>query len=100
MESFRIEVGHKHGVQPGNIVGAIVNESEIDPLAIGRIDIQERFSVVDLRAGIPREVWRSLKKVKISGQELNISKVESTRNPKGGKKRKDEKPRRRPGPRR
>jgi len=100
MDSFRIEVGRKHSVQPGNIVGAIANESEIDPLMIGRIDIQENFSIIDMRAGIPREVWRKLKKVKISGQELNISKADSSRSPKGGKKRKDEKPRRRPGPRR
>jgi len=27
METFRIEVGHAHGVKPGNIVGAIANET-------------------------------------------------------------------------
>ena len=28
METFRIEVGHRHGVKPGNIVGAIANEAD------------------------------------------------------------------------
>ncbi|HCN90074.1 MAG TPA: ATP-dependent RNA helicase, partial [Oxalobacteraceae bacterium] len=27
MRTFRIEVGHAHGVKPGNIVGAIANEA-------------------------------------------------------------------------
>ena len=54
MESYRIEVGHKQGVQPGNIVGAIANESGIDPMDIGRIDIQDNHSIVDMRNGIPR----------------------------------------------
>jgi ATP-dependent RNA helicase DeaD len=29
-ETFRIEVGHDHGVKPGNIVGAIANEAGLD----------------------------------------------------------------------
>src|SRR3546814_6621389 len=28
LETYRIEVGHQHGVQPGNIVGAIANEAD------------------------------------------------------------------------
>ncbi|MEJ2543789.1 MAG: DbpA RNA binding domain-containing protein, partial [Calditrichaceae bacterium] len=63
MESYRIEVGRKHGVQAGNIVGAIANESGIDPDDIGRINIQDTYSLVDMQKGIPRSVWRMLKKV-------------------------------------
>ena len=36
METFRVEVGHMHGVKPGNIVGAIANEAELDSKHIGR----------------------------------------------------------------
>ncbi|HEX2082951.1 MAG TPA: DEAD/DEAH box helicase, partial [Xanthomonadaceae bacterium] len=56
METFRIEVGHQHGVQPGNIVGAIANEAELDSRYIGRIDIRDDHSLVDLPEGMPREV--------------------------------------------
>jgi ATP-dependent RNA helicase DeaD len=77
MESYRIEVGRKHGVQAGNIVGAIANESGIDPDDIGRINIQDTYSLVDMQKGIPRSVWRMLKKVKVSGKEMEISKVKT-----------------------
>ena len=75
MESYRIEVGRKHGVQAGNIVGAIANESAIEPDDIGRINIQDDYSIVDMRKGIPRPVWRMLKKVRVSGKEMEISKL-------------------------
>jgi len=77
MERFRIEVGHKNNIQPGNIVGAIANESGIDPEDIGRIDIQEDYSTIDMRKDIPRHVWRMLKKVRIGGKEMEISKFKS-----------------------
>ena len=78
MDSFRIEVGSKQNVQPGNIVGAIANETAIDPNDIGRIDIQDNYSTVDLRKGIPRHVWRMLKKVRVAGKELEISKIKGS----------------------
>ena len=62
MEAFRIEVGHAHQVKPGNIVGAIAGESGLKGSMIGRIDIFEDYSIVDLPEGMPREIFRSLKK--------------------------------------
>jgi ATP-dependent RNA helicase DeaD len=77
MESFRIEVGHTHGVQPGNIVGAIANEAGLEGRHIGHIDIRDDHSFVDLPEGMPTEIFRSLKKVRVRGAELRISRVES-----------------------
>jgi ATP-dependent RNA helicase DeaD len=77
MESYRIEVGHVHGVQPGNIVGAIANEAGLDGKHIGHIDIREDHSFVDLPEGMPKEIFRSLKKVRVRGTELRISRVDS-----------------------
>src|SRR6201991_2182378 len=34
--TYRIEVGHEHGVKPGNIVGAIANEGGVEAKFIGR----------------------------------------------------------------
>ena len=86
MESFRIEVGHSHGVLPGNIVGAIANEAGVDGQHIGHIDIREDHSFVDLPAGMPAEIFHSLKKVRIRGAELQISRVDSKPpRPDGGK---------------
>ena len=77
LETFRIEVGHTHGVQPGNIVGAIANEAGIDGRSIGHIDIRRDHSFVDLPAGMPEETFASLQAVKVRGVELRISRVES-----------------------
>ncbi|TBR11220.1 MAG: hypothetical protein EPO46_06800, partial [Lysobacter sp.] len=73
METFRIEVGHQHGVQPGNIVGAIANEADLESRYIGRIDIRDAFTLIDLPAGMPREVMEHLKRVRVAGQQLKIS---------------------------
>jgi ATP-dependent RNA helicase DeaD len=75
METFRIEVGHAHGVKPGNIVGAIANETGIDGDHIARIKIEQDYSTVELPAGMPKELFNELKKVRVVGQALNISKL-------------------------
>ena len=77
MERFRIEVGNTHGVKPGNIVGAIANEAEIDSEHIGRIKIFADYSTVDLPEGMPKELMKHLKTVWISGQRLQISRLNS-----------------------
>ncbi len=72
-ERYRIEVGHVHGVKPGNIVGAIANESGLDGAHIGHIEIESEFSLVDLPTGMPKDVFLDLKKVRVCGQAMNIS---------------------------
>jgi len=72
MSAFRIEVGHSHGVRPGNIVGAIANETGMDSAAIGRIDIRHDYTVVDLPADLSSEAVEHLQKVWVSGQRLRI----------------------------
>jgi ATP-dependent RNA helicase DeaD len=77
METFRIEVGHAHGVQPGNIVGAIANEADLESRYIGRIDIRDDYSLVDLPEGMPRELLELLKKVRVAGQPLRMRRAEA-----------------------
>ena len=78
METFRIEVGHNHGVKPGNIVGAIANETGIDGDHIARIRIEDDYSTVELPAGMPKELLEELKKIRVAGQQLNISKMDDS----------------------
>ena len=75
MELFRIEVGHQHGVEPRNIVGAIANEAGLDAEHIGHIDIADDFSHVELPTGMPKSVFKDLKKVWVCGSQLKISRV-------------------------
>ncbi len=75
METFRIEVGSVHGIKPGNIVGAIANEADIEGVHIGRVDIREDHSYVDLPEGMPKEIFKQLQKVRVAGRELRISRI-------------------------
>lgn len=75
MASYRIEVGNSHDVRPGNIVGAIANEAGLDSNNIGHIKIYDDYSLVDLPSGMPKDVFNDLKKVWVSGQQLQISKL-------------------------
>ncbi len=70
--TFRIEVGRSHGIGPGNIVGAIANEANLDAGQIGRVRIQEHFSLVDLPADLDTAVFRHLARVRVGGRPLNI----------------------------
>ncbi len=77
METYRIEVGHTHGVKPANIVGAIANEAGLESRFIGRIDIHDDYSVLDLPAEMPTDLLQHLKKVWVSGQQLQMRRVEA-----------------------
>jgi len=88
-ERYRIEVGHTHGVKPGNIVGAIANEAGLDGEHIGHIEIDADFSLVDLPVGMPKDIFMDLKKVRVCGVPLRISRLgetKSSRVPKGAKR--------------
>ena len=74
MESYRIEVGYEHGVKPGNIVGAIANEAGLDAKHMGRIEIFDDYSIVDLPEGMPKDILKHLKTVWCAGQQLRITK--------------------------
>ncbi len=84
MDRYRIDVGHDHEVKPGNIVGAIASEAGLDGRYIGRIDIQKDHSLIDLPSGMPGEVYGQLKKTRVCGQRLNLTRVfpEASKKPK------------------
>ena len=75
MERFRIEVGRKHGVEPREIVGAVANEAGIEGEFIGIINIQESFSTIDLPEGMPKPILKHLKKTRVKGVNLGMSRV-------------------------
>ena len=87
MERFRIEVGHNHDVKPNNIVGAVANEAGLDSQHIGRINIYDDFSVIDLPEGMPKNVFSDLKKVWVSGKQLHISLLKKGRKSRGSSPR-------------
>ena len=90
---YRLAVGRRHGTQPKHIVGAIANEAGLDGRAIGRIEVCEVHSIVDLPDDLPGAILRKLQDVQIFGHPLHIKPFdERTRShatpakyPKGGR---------------
>jgi len=72
-DRYRIEVGWKDGVKPGNIVGAIANEGGLSGEHIGPINISDSFSTVDLPEGMPQEVFQTLRRTRVAGKQLQLS---------------------------
>ena len=75
MDRFRIEVGWRDRVKPGNIVGAIANEAGLTGRAIGRIRIFDAHSTVDLPKGMPDDVFQDLRRLRVMNRELQISRL-------------------------
>jgi ATP-dependent RNA helicase DeaD len=88
--TYRIEVGHEHGVKPGNIIGAIANEAGLESQYIGRLSIRGDYSLIDLPDGMPSEIFQHLKKVWVNQQMLHISEWDG--NDDGGGERPPRKP--------
>ena len=84
MERYRLEVGEVHGVKAGNIVGAIANEIGIEGEYINQVNIQDGYTTVDLPEGMPKQVFNTLRKIRVAGQELNASKIEDAGFSEGG----------------
>lgn len=78
MERFHISVGKAHGVKPASIVQAISDVAGLTDKDIGRIELHDRFSFVELPFGMPKETFNDLKNTKVSGEKLAISIVKDS----------------------
>ncbi len=72
MVRYRLAVGRRDGVKPGQIVGAIANEADMDSKYIGEISIFDTFSMVDLPEGMPDETRRVLAAARVCGRSLDL----------------------------
>ncbi len=80
-ERYRIEVGSKDGVKAGNILGAILNEVGLDPESVGQISINDAYSTVELPQGMPDNIFHELRKVRVCGRQLRLTKMEEQERP-------------------
>lgn len=73
MVRYMVAVGYDDGLRPGNLVGAIANEADLDSEYIGHIEILDSFAVVDLPEGMPKNVLSKLTKARVCGRPLDIA---------------------------
>ncbi|WP_165241820.1 DEAD/DEAH box helicase [Corynebacterium lizhenjunii] len=72
--TYRLDVGKRHNVRPGSIVGALANEGGLSAKDFGRITIAVGHTLVDLPKNMDPAVLDRLRDTRISGQLINIAK--------------------------
>ncbi len=70
MTRYRLNVGRKDGAQPGNIVGAIANETGLPGKLIRNLNIGGSFSTVDLPSDLPADMLDTLRRIRVCGKPL------------------------------
>ena len=72
MVRYRVELGRDHGINPGDLVGAIANEGKISGQSIGHIRLFDSCSSVYLPEGIASSVLDVLKDAKIRNRPMAL----------------------------
>lgn len=65
-----ISAGKRDGVGPGDLVGAITGETGAEGGQIGRIEVRESYSLVDVDRSVAGRVMEELTGVRIRGREV------------------------------
>lgn len=69
---YRVAVGHRDGLQPGALVGALTGEGGLTGRDIGKIDIFGSFSLVDIPGGLSPAAVERLSRTRVAGRPLHI----------------------------
>ena len=80
MRRYRLAVGRKDNIKPGNVLGAIANEAEISSEFIGAIQIFQDFTTIDLPDEMTKETLAILKKTRVFDKKLNIEELSEKNN--------------------
>jgi len=67
-----INIGHKVGVRPGDLVGAIANEAGLSGSDIGPIKIREHYAVVGVPEVQVDKIVKRMKRTTIRGNQANL----------------------------
>ncbi|MDZ7771315.1 MAG: DEAD/DEAH box helicase [Balneolaceae bacterium] len=66
-------VGRRHKVYPGDILGAITGETDVPGPAVGNIDIRGKESIVDISAVYVDQVLRGMEQTRVKGRKVHVS---------------------------
>jgi ATP-dependent RNA helicase DeaD len=69
---WRVAVGHRDGLQPGALVGALTGEGGLTGKDVGKIDIFGSFALVDIPAGLSADTIDRLARTRVAGRPLRI----------------------------
>ncbi|MGZ8384595.1 MAG: DEAD/DEAH box helicase [Nitrospira sp.] len=72
MARVYIGAGHEAGIRPGDLVGAIANEVKVNSNVIGAIEIEDRFSIVDVPESLAARIVDLLGRARIKGRKVPV----------------------------
>lgn len=75
MVRYRLAVGSQHQVSRDDIQAVLVEESGVDKKRIGRIDIRDTHTLVELPDGMPADIFQLLTEASIGPHRLNIKRI-------------------------
>jgi len=67
-----VGAGRKAGIRPGDLVGAIANEAQIDSRSIGAIEVADRFSLVEVPEAMADQIIDALRSTTIKGKRVTV----------------------------
>ena len=71
-QRYRVAVGHNHGASPKAIVGAITNEGGLAGNDLGKIEIFQTFSLVEINTEVAPEAFTRIRHARVAGQMLRM----------------------------
>jgi ATP-dependent RNA helicase DeaD len=72
MARVYVGAGREAGIRPGDLVGAIANEAKVNSNMIGAIQIEDRFSVVDVPEAMAQRIVEVLGRSRIKGRKAPV----------------------------
>jgi ATP-dependent RNA helicase DeaD len=79
-----VGIGSRDAVRPGDLVGAIAGEAEIPGNSVGKIDIRDSFSIVEVQADVAEKVIQALNGTTMKGRSIRVDYDRGGDRPKGG----------------
>jgi len=79
MTTIEIDLGYKQELQPAHFVSAIAEASGINGKDIGKINIKDKFSYVDVPTQYVEDIIKSLKSSTIKSYNVHVKKVSESK---------------------
>lgn len=67
-----MSLGRRDDAGPGDILGAITGEARIDGSRVGRIDIRDTFSLVEVDPGVAETVIEAMNGITVKGRSIRV----------------------------
>jgi ATP-dependent RNA helicase DeaD len=72
---YRLDIGRNHSVSIDDLKSVLIEVSGVDKNRIGRLDVRNYYSLVDLPDGMPADIFQLLAEVEIGQRKLNLKRV-------------------------